>query len=290
VKKKSKKRGNRPHSAYFVIWLSVIFLFIATAPYVYFHFKNMTKKAEAEKGLSVKQYPLPSPARETIDGRSTRRVAIIIDDIGYEPRPVADIIAMKAPITLSILPHCPYSREAAVQGHRAVKEILLHLPMEPHEYPDKNPGDGALLLSMSEPEIRRTVEENLKSVPYARGVNNHMGSRFMENEKQLARVFKQLFEKDLFFVDSYTTNRTRGPRLAQQLGMRFAGRDVFIDNNSDFTETLEILKGLMDEKNNWKTLIIIGHPYKSTIDALKVALPLFQAHGIAIVPLSELVS
>lgn len=291
VKKKRNKRKNLPKGAHFVIWLSVIFLFIATAPYVYFHYRSVTKKpVTGKKGISVRKYQPPSPEREDTDRHDVKRVAIIIDDIGYELWPVQDIIKMKAPITLSILPHCPYSIEAAVQGHKAGRDILLHLPMEPSDFPEKNPGDGALLLSMSESEIRRTIEQNLNCVPHARGVNNHMGSGFMENEKKLAIVFKLLHEKDLFFIDSYTTNQTKGHYVAEQLGLRFAGRDVFIDNNSDFTDTLEILKRVMEKKNNWRTLIIIGHPYKSTIDALKVAIPLFQAHGIKIVPLSELVS
>lgn len=250
----------------------------------------MTKKAAPGKEISVKKYkPRPSAHKEK-DRCETKRVAIIIDDIGHEAWPVEDIIAMKTPITLSILPHCPYSVEAAIRGHKAGKEILLHLPMEPSEFPEKNPGDGALLLSMSETEIRQTIERDLRSVPYARGVNNHMGSRFMENEKALAVVFKQFVKKDLFFVDSYTTNKTKGRYLAQKLGLRFAGRDVFIDNNSNFADTITIFKNVMERKNNWQTLIMIGHPYKSTIDALKVALPLFQANDIEIVPLSELVS
>ena len=290
MKKKRKKRKSLPKGIYFVICLSVIFLFIATAPYVYFHYRSMTKEAATGEGISVKKYQPPPSTRVESDRRATKRVAIIIDDIGYESWPVHDIIRMEAPITLSVLPHCPHSTEAAVQGHKAGKEILLHLPMEPSHYPEKNPGDGALLLSMTEPEIRRIIQKDLRSVPYARGVNNHMGSRFMENEKKLAIVFRQLVEKGLFFIDSYTTNQTKGQYLARQLGLRFAGRDVFIDNNSDFSDTLEILKKVMEKKNKWRTLIIIGHPYKSTIDALKVAIPLFRAHGIKIVPISELVS
>ena len=33
---------------------------------------------------------------------------------------------------------------------------------------------------MKEDEIERIVEKNLSRVPHARGVNNHMGSRFTE--------------------------------------------------------------------------------------------------------------
>jgi polysaccharide deacetylase 2 family uncharacterized protein YibQ len=290
VKKKKKKRKNLPRGISFAIWLSVIFLLIATAPYLYFHYRSVTKKPSSGPGTSEETfYPSPSTSEKgTWSG--TRCVAVIIDDIGYELWPVRELIAMKAPVTLSILPHCPFSTMAAREAHRAGREILLHLPMEPSQFPEKNPGDGALLLSMSESEILQNIERDMQSVPYARGVNNHMGSRFMENDEKLAIVFNELMKKGLFFVDSYTTNQTKGQYLARKIGLPFAGRDIFIDNNSDFADTVHILKSLIEKKNDWHTLIIIGHPYKSTIDALKVALPLFRANGIEIVPVSELVS
>ncbi|MBN2255416.1 MAG: divergent polysaccharide deacetylase family protein [Deltaproteobacteria bacterium] len=290
MKKKKQKRKNLPRGISFAIWLSVIFLLIATVPYLYFHCRSVTKKPSSGPGSSEETfYPSPPPREEgTWSGR--RRVAVIIDDIGYELWPVQEIIAMKEPVTLSILPHCPYSTTAARKAHRAGREIILHLPMEPSLYPEKNPGDGALLLSMSESEIRRNIERDMQSVPYAIGVNNHMGSRFMENDEKLAIVFDELKKKGLFFIDSYTTNQTKGQYLATKIGLRFAGRDIFIDNNSDFADTVNIMKSLMEKKNDWHTLIFIGHPYKSTIDALKVALPLFRANGIEIVPVSELVS
>ena len=55
---------------------------------------------------------------------------------------------------------------------------------------------------MDEGEIRRRIETDLTAVPYVAGVNNHMGSRFMEDEARLAVVMEELAKKGLFFVDS----------------------------------------------------------------------------------------
>ena len=102
---------------------------------------------------------------------------------------------IEAPIAFAILPYTPHAREAARLLHAAGKEILLHLPMEPRSYPAENPGAGALFVDMDEGEIRRQIEADLAAVPYVSGVNNHMGSRFMEDEAGLAVVMEELRKK-----------------------------------------------------------------------------------------------
>ena len=265
-----------------LIWSGVTVLFITTLLLGYLLYRDVVSE-------KVRKYrPVTVPGEVKQYSFHKRKVAIIIDDIGYDLWPVKEIIRMNAPITLSILPHCPYSTESAERAYRAGKEILLHLPMEPSDYPEKNPGDGALFVSMSDVDIRNQLDANFTSVPHASGVNNHMGSRFMEDEKKLEVVLKELRERKLFFIDSYTTKNTKGKKVARNVGVPFAGRDVFIDNNSDFADTMEILEDMIEKRGNWHTLIIIGHTYESTIQALKKAIPLFRSSGIEIVPLSEL--
>jgi polysaccharide deacetylase 2 family uncharacterized protein YibQ len=282
VRKKGKGQKKFTGIKSVLIWSGITILLIVTLSLGYLLYRDLVSEKVG------KHRPVAVPGKEKQYVVHKRKIAIIIDDIGYDLWPVQEIIRMSAPITLSILPHCPYSTESAERAYRAGKEILLHLPMEPSNYPEKNPGDGALFVSMSDGEIRHQLDANFKSVPHTSGVNNHMGSRFMEDENKLEVVLKMLRRKNLFFVDSYTTKNTKGEIVARKVGLPFAGRDIFIDNNSDFVDTMEILEKMIDERGNWQTLIIIGHTYKSTIQALKKAIPLFEASGIEIVPLSEL--
>jgi hypothetical protein len=143
---------------------------------------------------------------------------------------------------------------------------------------------------MNEEEIRRQIREDIEAVPYVSGVNNHMGSRFMENKEKLNIVFNQISEDGLFFVDSLTTRHSKGKELAEKIGLRFTSRDIFIDNNQDFTIILQNFMNPLKKRNRWRTLIIIGHPYPSTISALKEAVPKIKAEGIDIVPVSDLIS
>ena len=231
------------------------------------------------------------PAREAAPERPKveKRIAIVIDDIGNDPAIVRAILRLNASITFSVLPSCSYSLEASREAHRAGREILLHLPMEPYGYPEKRPGRGTLFLSMNHAQIERQLEEDLLSVPYARGVNNHMGSRFMEDDEKVATVLSLLKRKNLFFLDSMTTKDTRGREVAARIGLKCGERNIFIDNGGSFDETLAILRKVIESRDTWDNLILIGHPHESTIAALREALPLFREKGITIVPLSRII-
>lgn len=210
------------------------------------------------------------------------KIAIIIDDVGFDLTSVRELLKIDAPIAFAVLPHAPHSIAAAETIHRAGREILLHLPMEPHD-PGKNPGPGALFCRMEEAEIRRQVEEDIAAVPHVIGVNNHMGSAFMEEGGKLAVVFGELKKRGLFFIDSRTTPLSEGGELALKMGIPFAARRVFIDNDQDHKITVKSILGHL-EKNSGNRIIMIGHPYPSTVLALKEAVPILKARGIAIAP------
>ena len=215
------------------------------------------------------------------------QVVIIIDDIGFNLSAVRELLKIDAPVAFAVLPHAPHSVAAAEMLHGAGREILLHLPMEPHDS-GKDPGSGALYRRMGEAEIRRQMEEDIAAVPHVAGVNNHMGSAFMEEEQKLAIVFQELKNRDLFFIDSRTTPHSRAEELAIRTGVRFAARKVFIDNDQNHDITLRNLLGIL-ERNHNSRVVMIGHPYPSTILALQEAVLMLRAKGVAILPPSAMV-
>jgi hypothetical protein len=218
-----------------------------------------------------------------------KKIAILIDDIGYDPGALRRLLAIEAPLAFSVLPHIPHSRSSAEAVHRAGKEVLLHLPMEPYGYPDRNPGRGALFASMTAREIRKTLEEDMKSVPHAEGVNNHMGSKFMEEREPLRVVFDVLGGRGLYFVDSVTTDASVARELAAEKNLRFAPRDLFIDDAEDRGWARVHLEKLFETRGECNELLLIGHPYPETIAALEELIPQFKSRGIELVPLSALV-
>ncbi|MDD5168687.1 MAG: divergent polysaccharide deacetylase family protein, partial [Syntrophales bacterium] len=188
------------------------------------------------------------------------------------------------------LPYSPYGAESSQMIHRAGKEILLHLPMEPWQQQNREE-PGTLFVSMSGEELKKQLLDDLNAVPYVAGVNNHMGSRFMENDEKLSIVFSIIKDRGLFFVDSLTTNHSKGDRVADQVGMPIAARKIFIDNSQDYEDTLNILisQRIGGKKPNDSPLILIGHPHPTTIQAIKRAIPVLREKGFMVVPVSRLV-
>jgi len=197
------------------------------------------------------------------------RVAIIIDDLGYDPDIAFSFIQLNLPLSLSVLPCAPFTdlivREATEKG----SELILHLPMEPKHYPSVNPGPGALFLSMEEQEILRMLDQDLEDIPGARGVNNHMGSSFTENREKMLIVLKELKKRNLFYIDSRTTSDTVGFKLARDIGLPAAKRSVFLDNDLAPKAIKIQLERLLSMARHSGFAIGIGHPHEETLEILR---------------------
>ncbi|MBI5493267.1 MAG: divergent polysaccharide deacetylase family protein [Deltaproteobacteria bacterium] len=217
------------------------------------------------------------------------RVAIVIDDMGQDPKKLKELLKLKEPITIAVIPHLRYSREVALQASSNGLEVLLHLPMEPKDTEDNDPGKGALLTAMSADEVRAQVEQDLKAVPNAIGVNNHMGSKFTEDEILMRAVLQVVKKKEMFFLDSRTSSNSVAGRLARELGVRNADRNVFLDNNRDVKYIKGQISELVSIARKRGKAIGIGHPYPETIEALKETVSGLDGKGIVIVKLSEIV-
>lgn len=237
-------------------------------------------------------YETNRPAAPVVPStKETLRVAILIDDIGQDMNALYELLEINAPLSFAVLPHQPYSGEAAEMLHLKQRDILLHLPMEPQSYPKDRPGNGALFLSMSDKEIRKQFQKNLETVPYAKGVNNHMGSRFTEDADKMLVVMNALKEKGLFFVDSRTTKDSKAREAAKKIGVPFLARKIFIDNDQNYQASLENLTRRLQDPGMQGNgpLLFIGHPYPSTISAIRDAVSTMRATGIEIVPVSKIV-
>ncbi|GBC63200.1 hypothetical protein DENIS_4193 [Desulfonema ishimotonii] len=205
--------------------------------------------------------------------RSLPRVAIIIDDIGYDTDIVGKFLRLDTRICFSLFPVSPY-RDAIV---RKIKEkgceIMLHLPMEPVEYPAVRPGPGALLSTMTPEQLSRQLDQNLDAIRGIRGVNNHMGSRITQIAPLMYQVLSALKQRNLFFIDSYTTPESICRSSARLLQIPFAQRDVFLDHIQEPAVIRRQIRRLIRVAEQYGEAIGIGHPHHVTYKVLREMLP-----------------
>jgi polysaccharide deacetylase 2 family uncharacterized protein YibQ len=216
------------------------------------------------------------------------RLAIVIDDIGF--RDVIDrlFFTLPAKVTFSVLPYGPTSRETAELARRDGHEIMLHLPMEPINMRDHDPGKGKLLLAMSDEQIRQIVEQDMVQVPDIAGVNNHMGSAFTQDMDKMRVALEPLKGRGLFFLDSMTIGKSIAYKAAKLAGLRAAVRNIFLDYNADLETVRRQVELAGRIARAQGQAIAIGHPFQTTFQALQEGLPKLLADGIEITTVGEL--
>ncbi len=227
----------------------------------------------------IKTLPLPLP--------TLPQVAIIIDDLGYDQKVAAKFLEIDALLSFSVLPHSPFQQAIAAAIHESGRDVLLHLPLEPMEYPNANPGEGALMSAMTQEELLNQLREDLDCVPYVIGVNNHMGSRLTQDSEKMRQILTTLKHRDLFFVDSLTSPRSCCADVAQLLNLKFARRQVFLDNTQDPDAIRFQIKRLISVAKKQGQAIGIAHPYPVTLEVLQQEIANIEQE-IELVPVSEL--
>jgi uncharacterized protein len=224
-----------------------------------------------------KEVPVRKPMDRSPAEKRRPKVAIIIDDMGYDRHMADGFCALDAPLTFSVLPFAPFRDPIVQKARRKGFALMLHLPMEPVEYPDVDPGPGALLAAMAPDRLIAELKKNLDAMPYAIGVNNHMGSRLTAQADQMNQIFTVLKRRRLFFIDSRTTMVSTARQAARLLQVPFSHRDVFLDH----VQTPDFVRGQIRELIRVAAAhgeaVGIGHPHAVTLDILKEMLPALKS-------------
>ncbi|MFW5888711.1 MAG: divergent polysaccharide deacetylase family protein [Patescibacteria group bacterium] len=225
------------------------------------------------------------PAKEPKEDRP--QVAIIIDDLGYNPELDQELYQLDHSLTLAILPFRSHTRQTAetFKGKDNF-ELLLHLPLEPMDGNQKE--ENMATVDMDREEIASFLDDALEEMEGVEGINNHKGSRFTSDDTKMGYLLEEIRERGLFFVDSFTLGDSVAYPLALEMGIPTARRDVFIDYSDDKDAVIEKLQQLEDVARENGTAIGIGHHRKNTIQALKEELPRMKERGIELMLVSEL--
>jgi hypothetical protein len=218
------------------------------------------------------------------------RVAIIIDDMGMDVDIARRFADIPAALTFSVFPFAAHSAETAALLRRRERFVMLHMPMEPHGYPEIDPGPGALLVAMSDVRCIQLLAAALAAFPDITGMNNHMGSCLTEDRHKMTLVMRFLAAQTtpVFFVDSRTSAASVAYETACREHVPALQRDVFLDNIKDSQYITAQLEKLLAIAGRRRTAVGIGHPYPETVAALSRLPELCARSGVKVVPVNEL--
>ncbi len=214
--------------------------------------------------------------------------SIIIDDVGNNLEYGKDVINLPATLTIAILPKTTYARRLARLAAKNNKEVMLHLPMQSVEHHQHSP--GTLDLHMTRNEFREQLRLNLNSVPYVRGVNNHMGSLLTRHPGHMSWLMDELSRiGGLYFIDSKTTSKSIADKIAVENNVPVLSRDFFLDPDHKPETLRQQFELFLQKVNHRGYALAIAHPYPETIKFLKAHLHELDEHGITLIPVSQLI-
>jgi polysaccharide deacetylase 2 family uncharacterized protein YibQ len=236
-----------------------------------------------ETGPALLGGPVTAPVK-------TVQIAIVIDDLGQDLKQAREIAALPARITFAVMPGLANSKKTAELARQSNREVLLHLPMEYRSRSGK-PAFGMLRSDMTPVEFLTTLSNDVDSVPGADGINNHEGSALTENKEAMKFLMAELQQRNLMFLDSFTSPKSVAYATAREFGLKSGKRDVFLDNDSNnpaaIRKQLDELVGIA--RTNGKA-IGIGHPHPATIAELRKWIAETKSANIEIVPVSKLMN
>jgi len=239
---------------------------------------------EPSRPLAWQRYAVPVAA-----SGARPMIAIVIDDLGLNRPGTRRTIALPGPLTLAFMTYAEGLGRMTAAARAAGHELMLHVPMEPqgHGY---DPGPNVLSDSLSAAELRERLNWGLARFDGFVGINNHMGSRFSTSPEGMSVVMRALRARGLLFLDSVTSPSSVGAAMAEQAGVPFAQRDVFLDNA--WNDRAAIARQLdRVERLAWTRgyAVAIGHPHRATLDVLEHWLPEARRRGFELVPVSAIV-
>jgi len=217
------------------------------------------------------------------------RVAIIIDDLGYQLEAGRRAISLPGPVTFAVLPGTPRAAALAEWAHERGKEVLLHLPLQAN-VDDKDEEPIGIDLDMSRETLASAFDAALSSVPFVVGVNGHRGSLLTRHPGHMQWLMEEIRARnDLFFVDSYTTAHSVALQMATEAGVSAVRRDVFLDPDPSPETVVRQFERMKILARKRGFVVAIGHPYRATLELLERELPKLREQGIELVTISELI-
>ncbi|WP_422417938.1 divergent polysaccharide deacetylase family protein [Pseudomonas sp. GZD-222] len=211
-------------------------------------------------------------------------MSLIIDDLGQSSARDSRTLALPGPVTMAIMPDTPHATEFARQAHKAGKTVILHMPMDPATGPYAwHPGTPL-------PELAQRLDAALTKVPYAAGINNHMGSRMTSQAEAMAWLMGELQRRHLFFVDSRTSAATVAAASAQSIDLAQVSRDVFLDDVRTPEAIVRQLQLGIELARKQGSAVLIGHPYPQTLEVLEREMPRLKSQGIELINIQQMIS
>ncbi len=263
------------------LWLGIAALLILGC----LVFAFWPRKGVPPKAIPPKP-PVPAPTALSFP-KGQGKIAIVLDDWGYSLHQLPALKRIHRPLTIAVLPSLPYSGRIAEEAQAQGYEVILHLPMEAMD-PGAPRETETILTGMPSQQVQKILQGSLKTVPFAKGINNHQGSKATADRALMEAVLNEVKRRNFYFLDSRVTESSVCGDVARDLRVRYAGRNVFLDNDKAPEQIRQRLADLARLAAQEGGAIGIGHDRPNTLRVLQEGVPALEKAGYTLVSASEL--
>jgi uncharacterized protein len=213
---------------------------------------------------------------------------IVIDDFGYELTPSieAGFFELSSNIAFSIIPQTPRSRAVSQRCDEQGRDYLAHIPWEPIN-PELSPEPALIACSASDAILYSMVRELHYEFPSMLAANNHQGSLASQDHAFLSRFAEVWKATSLPFLDSRTVASSQVRSVFESAGIPVFSNQRFLDHVDDLDIIRENLQALSAKMQTQHRTIVIGHPRRNTLVALREWLNEGLPEGARLIALSD---
>ncbi|MCC2685701.1 MAG: sugar deacetylase [Paenibacillaceae bacterium] len=209
--------------------------------------------------MSVEALVADPDHAKTLLTEAHKPAAIVIDDFGSNMLGTKEMFELPIVFTAAIIPFQPTTKRDAEWAHRTGNEVIVHLPMEAKGGGRRWLGKNAITSDLSDEEVRKRVNEAIDDVPFAVGLNNHMGSKVTGDERIMKIVLQVCRERGLYFLDSKTNYFSVSKKIAEQVGVRYVENRIFLDDVQSINRITKQMRKIGVYLEDHNECVAIGH-------------------------------
>lgn len=240
-----------------------------------------TAKSEPTKGTPVVTVAVPPNA--------SGRIAIVVKNLGLNKDLTnSALTTLPGPVTFAFSPYAKGLVDWQLTTQNAGHDFMMEVPMEPHTFPDTDPGPMALLSILTPKDNADRLTWILNQTSGYKGILTEMGSRYTALETFMQPFMLEAQKRNLFVVDSRATVKSLIPTMANDLNLPIAESDRLIDYN---LSSLTIQSRLGDlERLALKNGVAVGivAPYPLSVKEVAAWSKTLAQKNIALVPVASI--
>ena len=219
-------------------------------------------------------------------GTEAARLLFVVDGFGStETDSLAKhVFDLGVPFTAAVLPRLPGTKGWITRLDKAGVRVLVQLPMEPLNYPKRDPGPGAVLVDMSAGQIIRTVRKDVEDVPHALGATTYMGQMALGDEGAMRAVMQELKRSGLVYLDLHSVPTSVAADRAGDAGVLWFRADAVLEAPGGHDAQVRSIGRLLDNAVELARrrgyAIVLAHPDAPSLDVLRRAIPKLKRSGV----------